>query len=73
MFVEMHAETSVTNSRFENTKKVLINIDLWIIVTIVFFKSLCTNPSFCYNSPNFQPNDLIFGDIRAVNKIFLKF
>ena len=39
---------------------------------IVFFKSLCTNPSFRYNSPNFQPNDLIFGDIRAVNKIFTK-
>ena len=42
-------------------------------ITIVFFKSLCTNPSFCYNSPNFQPNDLIFGDIRAVKKMYTKF
>ena len=48
-------------------------IEIQKIHIIVFFKSLCTNPSFCYNSPNFQPNDLIFGDIRAVNKMFTKF
>ena len=49
--------------------------EAWYAISdfIVFFKSLCTNPSFRYNSPTFQPNDLIFGDIRAVNKMFTKF